>query len=116
MVSARAGASMAESTRVMAAKTAGKPSPGVCINPSMPCMPALGRYPIRAEGVRTGVSDTIESAAASLPACVRGGLCCGDSYQDDIGGLLPGVACRAASCDYISCESRRRLMQLFPRG
>ena len=53
----------------------------------------------------------IESATASSPAFVRGGLRYGDSYQDGIGGLLPGVACRAPSCDYIFCESRQCLTQ-----
>src|SRR5690349_14750423 len=111
MVSARAGPSVAESTSVMAAKAAGKPSPGVRMNSLDALHARPWRYLIRAEGVRTGVGNMIESATALLPAGVRGGLRCGDSYQVGIGGLLPSVACRAASCDYISGESRRRLTQ-----
>src|SRR5215475_10104487 len=107
MVSARAGASVADSTSVMAAKAAGKPSPGVRINSLDALHARPWRYLIRAEGVRTGVGNMIESTTASSPACVRGGLRYGDSYQDGIGRLLPGVACRAPSCDYIFCESRQ---------
>src|SRR5262245_45306052 len=117
MISARAGASVADSTTVMAAKKAGKPSPGFCIIPSMPCMPALAGilYGPKAPEqewetqlrVRPPLCPHVSAAACAVTICIKPPLadCC------------LGLACRAASCDYIlSYEARRHCHEALSRG